>query len=152
MSSKSITAEDIIASNTKNSGSVLIWGPNNPSKLLSSWVNILFLTVSGKKVPCRLEINLYNSMESSETLSRALDILRISFSNLVEEITKATRNKAKDHEVREVPFHVALLSLRYEEEKRERAAIHAKIFQNKLPSHKKGWHFGPRGSLRPYRY
>jgi hypothetical protein len=66
MSSKSITAEDVIASNEKNPGSVLTWSPEKFRDLKKldkqaifdvTWVNILFLTVSGKKVPCRLKIN-----------------------------------------------------------------------------------------------
>jgi hypothetical protein len=66
MSSKNITPADVIASNEKNPGSVLTWSPdkfrdlkkiNKKAKFDVTWVNVQFVTESGKKVPCRLKVN-----------------------------------------------------------------------------------------------
>jgi hypothetical protein len=66
MSNTKITPEDVIASNEKNPGSVLTWNPdkfrdnkkqNKQAQFDVTWVNIQFVTASGKKVPCHLKFN-----------------------------------------------------------------------------------------------
>ena len=76
----SITLDEVIASSEKNNGNVLSWHPkdfrdlkkiNKKAKFDVTWVNLKFVTVSGKKVSCRIKLS-NPIIASGATLSLAL--------------------------------------------------------------------------------